>query len=93
MFKWLTLDFKAVGRAFGVPTWLTADLLRQPLEKGIVEFLVVSEAWKQTPSLWEQLYTNFKTEVQKWPLMKSMMQQNGLNAEFREYKQNKCQNM
>ena len=28
MFKWLTLDFKAVGRAFGVPAWLTADLLR-----------------------------------------------------------------
>ena len=26
MFKWLTLDFKAVGRAFGVPAWLTADL-------------------------------------------------------------------
>ena len=44
MFKWLTLDFKAVGQAFGIPAWLTADLLRQPLEMGIVEFLVVSEA-------------------------------------------------
>ena len=84
-----TLDFKAVGRVFGVPTWLTGDLFDSTSRDGKSGVPGGVRSLKVNNFIVRQLYNNFKTADQKSPPIKFRMQQNELELDVENTKVSK----